>query len=98
MQNWQWLTTQNEGQFFERKSCYDRSRGSVRRRNVRDVSADVAETLSAMANADGGTLVLGIEDDGTPTGVDYPQDRLEVIERAANRPRPHRSRLYERVG
>jgi ATP-dependent DNA helicase RecG len=35
-----------------------------------------------MANADGGTLALGIEDDGTPTGVDYPPDRLEVIVQA----------------
>ena len=33
----------------------------------------------AMANADGGTLVIGIEDDGTITGVDYPDDRVSVI-------------------
>jgi predicted HTH transcriptional regulator len=31
-----------------------------------------------MANADGGTLALGIENDGTPSGVDYPQDRLAI--------------------
>ncbi len=38
-----------------------------------------------MANADGGTLVLGMEDDGRPTGLDYPKDRLEVILRATER-------------
>jgi ATP-dependent DNA helicase RecG len=38
-----------------------------------------------MANADGGTLALGIENDGTPSGVDYPQDRLGVILRATER-------------
>jgi ATP-dependent DNA helicase RecG len=74
-----WVLKQTEGQFFERKSCYDRSTGVPKRRPAKDVASDVAETLSAMANADGGTLVLGIEDDGiTISGVDYPPDRLEV--------------------
>lgn len=78
MENWDWLKTHEEGQFFERKSCYERPGGRARRRNVRQVAKDVAETLSAMA--DGGTLVLGVEDDGTPTGVDYPPDRLELTD------------------
>jgi len=82
---WDWLKTREEGQFFERKSCYERSGGRVRRRKVKEVAKDVAETLSAMANADGGTLVLSVEDDGTPTGVDYPPDRLEVIRQAPRR-------------
>lgn len=35
-----------------------------------------------MADADDGTLVLGIEDDGTTiSGVDYAEDRLEVLRR-----------------
>jgi ATP-dependent DNA helicase RecG len=82
MSDIEWSLHQNEGQFFERKSCYDRSGGQVRRRPVRDVARDVAETLVAMANADGGTVVLGIEDDGTISGVDYPEDRLDVLRRA----------------
>src|SRR5688572_21711976 len=78
-----WLRTREEGQFLERKGYYDRSDGKVKRRNARDVADDVAETLMAMANADGGTLVIGIEDDGTVTGVDYPEDRISVILEAA---------------
>jgi ATP-dependent DNA helicase RecG len=92
-----WVLHQTEGQFFERKSCYDRSAGEAKRRSVRDVARDVAETLAAMANADGGALVLGLEDDGTVTGVDYPDDRLEVLRRAPKthvRP-PLRARLQE---
>ena len=85
MQDWQWLKTQQEGQFFERKSCYDRSGKRPKRRPAREVAQDVAETLTAMANADGGTFAIGIEDDGTPTGVDYPPDRLDVILRALQR-------------
>lgn len=98
MKDWGWILNQSEGQFFERKSCYDRSAGKVKRRDARGLARDVAETLAAtpalrvgasVANADGGTLVLGIEDDGAVTGVDLPhdrrsslEDRLDVLRRA----------------
>jgi ATP-dependent DNA helicase RecG len=79
---WGWALRNPEGQFLERKSCYDRSGRCVRRRDVRSVARDIAETLAAMANADGGTVVVGVEDDGTPTGVDYPKDRFNVLREA----------------
>lgn len=82
MSDFDWILHQQEGQFFERKSCFDRSQGKVRRRPVRDVAWDVAETLAAMANADGGALVLGIEDDGAVSGADYPEDRLKILRSA----------------
>lgn len=96
---WDWVLHQLEGQFFERKSCSERSGGRVRRRDVRSVAKDIAETLSAMANADGGALVVGIEDDGIPTGVDYPEDRMNVLREAPRnlvRP-PLRVRLDEPI-
>lgn len=80
LQGWR---TQPEGQFFERKSAWDRSGAATRRRKAADVAEDVAETLSAMANADGGELVVGIEDDGEVTGIDQPADKLAVITDAA---------------
>jgi len=64
-----WLTTQPEGQFLERKSCYDRTGATPRPRPIPEVVRDVAEALVAMANADGGTVVLGMEDDGAISGV-----------------------------
>lgn len=79
MRDWAWLSAQAEGQFLERKSCYDRSGQRPKLRPAREVAQDVAETLTAMANADGGTLALGIEDDGTLTGLNFPPDRLDVI-------------------
>jgi hypothetical protein len=48
-----WVVQRQEGQFFERKSCYDRGAGRRRRRPVSDVARDVAEAMAAMANADG---------------------------------------------
>jgi len=80
-----WIRHQMEGQFFERKSCFDRSGTKTKLRPARDVAKDVAETLSAMANADGGTLVVGIEDDGEVSGMTYPEDRMAVLVAAPKR-------------
>ena len=62
-----------EGQFFERKSAYDRPGPRPKKRNAKDIISDIVETLSAMANADGGELVLGLEDNGRVTGVPHPE-------------------------
>lgn len=91
-------TTATEGQFFERKSAQHSEPGREKPRKVTDVALNVAETLAAMANADGGELVVGIEDDGAVTGVRQPEDRLSVILSAprsknyVNPPLPVRSR------
>ena len=41
-----------EGQFFERKSAFDRSGGTVKRLKAPAVARQIADTLSAMASAD----------------------------------------------
>ena len=71
------LVSRDEGQFLEFKSTWDRSGDipkQVKRRAVRDA---IAETVAAFANADGGLLLVGIEDDGSPTGHDYPDEVIE---------------------
>jgi predicted HTH transcriptional regulator len=73
-----WLTWK-ESQTFERKSCYNKDKTPPERLNARVVSEFIAETLSAMANADGGVLLVGQENlredgedgGGDITGVDY---------------------------
>jgi len=72
------LIRDREGQYSERKSLLEgKSRTEPRdRRAVRDQVADV---VAAFANADGGVLILGVEDDGTPTGHRYPTDVVDEI-------------------
>lgn len=76
-------STSPEGQFLERKSALDRSSGKPKRGNIRQIAWNIVETLSAMANADGGELIVGLEDNGDVTGVPHPEDRLAVLRRAA---------------
>lgn len=73
-------STREEGQFFERKSAYDRSGGKVpKKRKATLIAWDIAETMCAMANADGGELVVGMEDDGDITGIPHPDDKLRMF-------------------
>jgi ATP-dependent DNA helicase RecG len=70
------LLVRDEGQYLERKSVWDQAPGSPRlldRRTVRDA---IAECVAAFANAEGGDLVLGVEDDGEPTGHAYPEEAV----------------------
>lgn len=82
MNDMKWLLHQEEGQFFERKSCYDDTRGAVQPRDVREVAKNVAEAMAAMANADGGSLALGIENDGRVSGMDYDAAQIKQLRQA----------------
>ena len=79
-------STQAESQFFERKSAWSRSGGFESPRKVEHVVTDILDALSAMANADGGELVVGIEDDGLATGVPHSDVYLQTMCEAPNRP------------
>lgn len=41
----------------------------------------IARELIAFANTDGGTLLVGVDDDGSLAGVKYPEEELLVIEK-----------------
>ena len=73
------LLDREEGQFLEFKSLWNQSRDPPRpleRRKARDF---VAESVAAFANADGGTLLLGVDDDGTPSGHGYPREVIDKL-------------------
>jgi len=68
-----------EGQFLERKSAFDRSGGRKAWLKAPAIAKQIAETLTAMANADGGELVVGIEKDGSPTGVPHAPEKVDFL-------------------
>ena len=71
--------TQEEGQHFDRKSMFEGPPGAKKPRGRRKVREQVAEYVAAFANADGGVLVLGIEDDGTVTGHAVPPKPMNLL-------------------
>src|SRR5450432_884069 len=73
------LVAGEEGQYFDRKSLWEGTPGNKRPRDPREVRDHIAEYVAAFANADGGTLVLGVEDDGTLAGHSYRPDKVEEM-------------------
>lgn len=71
--------TSPEGQFLERKSCFNKRGRTPKPLPLKNVSAEIAETLVAFANADGGELVVGLDDDGTPSGLPFNDKQLAKL-------------------
>ncbi len=73
------LIVQPEGQYVDRKSLWHGASGRKSPRDRRQVRDHIAEYVAAFANADGGVLILGVEDDGTPSGHGYPPDAIDQM-------------------
>ena len=70
------LLARDEGQFLEFKSLWDLEGGRRKVLDRRIVRDWIAEYVAAFANADGGTIILGADDDGTPSGHGYPEEAV----------------------
>jgi ATP-dependent DNA helicase RecG len=83
------LIALGEGQFLELKGTWSYDREPPQALGKTAVRATVAEYVAAFANADGGTLVIGVEDDGTVTGHGRSAEEIEhLIGVPARRLRP----------
>ena len=71
--------TQDEGQHFDRKSMLDGPPGAKRARDRSEMRREAAEYVAAFANADGGVLLLGVEDDGSVTGHQLPPEAVDAL-------------------
>lgn len=80
---------QDEGQHFDRKSLYEGPPDGKRVRDRRGVRDQVCEYVAAFANAEGGVLILGLEDGGALTGHRYPDKAVVgILEAPTKRLRP----------
>ena len=70
---------QEEGLHFERKSLYHGPRTNRRSRDRREVREQIAEYVAGFANAEGGVLILGLEDDGEITGHALPRTAVQSL-------------------
>ena len=68
-----------EGQFREFKSALQGMPGQKKTRPVREIADDIAEALVAFANADGGELLIGVEDNGSISGVPHSETEIRQM-------------------
>ena len=88
----------SESHFREFKSAWEGPPGNKRPRDPKTVRRDIGETLVAFANADGGELLVGVEDDGTVTGVPHDEvSRRSLLDAWHTSPRPHPARPAHRA-
>jgi hypothetical protein len=71
-----------ESHFREFKSALDGLPERKAPRPIRDLLVDVARTLVGFANADGGELLIGVEDDGSISGVAHSPADIELLLKA----------------
>lgn len=72
-----------ESHFREFKSALEGPPSEKKPRPTKEISTNIAQTLVAFANADGGELLVGVEDTGTVTGLnDFSANDLQLLENA----------------
>lgn len=73
------LIALGEGQFVELKGTWSYAHEPPRALAKAAVRSTVAEYAAAFANADGGTIVIGVEDDGSITGHGRSAEEIEHL-------------------
>jgi ATP-dependent DNA helicase RecG len=92
------LLKQERGQFLDFISAYEYRRSAGQRKREEDLAREITRVLSGMANADGGTLLVGIEPDKSVTGIPYDHDELHsLIQAPQNLLRPQLAPACEKV-
>ena len=92
------LLRQERGQFLELISAYDYRRSTRQKKHEEDLSREIARVLSGMANADGGTVLVGVEPDKSVTGIPHEHDELHALVQAPqNLLRPQLNSACEKV-
>jgi ATP-dependent DNA helicase RecG len=71
------IISQPEGLYFDRKSLWEGAPHDKKPRKRATVRDQIAKYVAAFANAEGGILVLGVEDDGDASGHRYPRKVIE---------------------
>ncbi len=66
------LLRHERGQFLEFVSAFEQNRKGALPKQSEELAREVARLLGGMANADGGTLLVGVEKDKSITGIPHP--------------------------
>ena len=68
-----------ESDFREFKSAFEGKPNNKKPRPIKKICEDIAEALVGFANTDGGEIIIGVEDDGTITGIAYSDEEVQIM-------------------
>lgn len=68
-----------ESHFREFKSAWEGRPDNKKPRTTKSICADIGEALVSFANADGGAILIGVEDDGTITGIPHSDEDIQTM-------------------
>jgi len=68
-----------ESHFREFKSAVEGRPGNKKPRLTKSICADIGEALVSFSNADGGAILIGVEDDGTITGIPHKEEEIQTM-------------------
>ena len=71
-----------ESHYREFKSALEGPPSAKKGRILKEIRDDIAKTLVAFANADGGELLVGVEDDGVVSGLPFDEDQVDSLKNA----------------
>ena len=73
------LLKQERGQFLDFVSAYEYKKGGAQKKATETLARDLARLLAGMANADGGALLVGVEQDKSVTGIPCQAEELQAL-------------------
>lgn len=73
-----------ESHFREFKSAFEGEPDRKKPGNIKNICKYIGEALVAFANADGGELLVGVEDDSVITGIPHKESEIEAMLFATN--------------
>lgn len=68
-----------ESHFREFKSALEGRPDNKKPRLTKSICSDIGEALVSFANADGGAILIGVEDDGTITGIPHSEEDIQIM-------------------
>ncbi len=68
-----------ESHFREFKSALEGKPDNKKPRQTKFICNDIGEALVSFANADGGAVLIGVEDDGTISGIPHSEDEIQTM-------------------
>lgn len=73
------ILTLGESHFREFKSAYQGPNDNKKSGSIKELNKYIAEALVAFANADGGSILIGVEDNGYVTGLPFNDEEVSHL-------------------